>query len=97
MESVTVKFGPRDIFLTLRHLPKTLPYSFTEGGSAVAGTDYMPTQIKVSDLHIPIEILATDNDFVVDEDKTFNVVLTVKDNVALPPERFRQRGFAPRL
>ena len=107
-ESVTVKIGlfdgnaetVGDIFLTQYTAAPpsediTLLLS-TGGGSAVAGTDYMPISNQEITLtsqtytvDIPIEILATDNDFVVDEDKTFNVVLTVKDNVALPPE------FAP--
>ena len=67
----------------------------TEDGSAVAGTDYVPIsnmEITLSDadpnerafdptIEVPIGILTT----AVQEDKTFNVILTVKDNVALQP------------
>ena len=67
----------------------------TEDGSAVAGTDYRPIsdmEITLSDadpnerafdptIEVPIGILTTE----VQDYKTFNVILTVKDNVALQP------------
>ena len=74
----------------------------TENGSgdngAVAGTDY--TAINNMEIEyefrlgrgrpvdVPITILATDNNFVLDEDKTFDVILKLKSDETLPPELF---------
>ena len=63
---------------------------------AVAGTDYLPitnreilwrSQIgRGTPLEVPITILPTDNDLVLVEDKTFDVILTVKDGDTLPTD-----------
>ena len=63
---------------------------------AVAGTDYLPitnreilwrSQIgRGTPLEVPITILPTDNDLVFVEDKTFDVILTVKDGDTLPTD-----------
>ena len=63
---------------------------------AVAGTDYLPiTNREIlwrsqighgTPLEVPITILPTDNDLVLVEDKTFDVILTVKDGDTLPTD-----------
>ena len=65
---------------------------------AVAGTDYTAiTNMEIEyefrlgsgrPVDVPITILATDNNFVLDEDKTFSVILKLKSDETLPPELF---------
>ena len=65
---------------------------------AKAGTDYTAiTNMEIEyefrlgrgrPVDVPITILATDNNFVLDEDKTFDVILKLKSDETLPPELF---------
>ena len=96
--TATVEVGLYGVFDTT-YDAFTLVVNTADGSGdngAVAGTDYtaitnmeipwVPKLGRGTPLEVPITILPTDNDLVLVEDKTFDVILTVKDGDTLPTD-----------
>ena len=96
--TATVEVGLYGVFDT-NYDAFTLVVNTADGSGdngAVAGTDYtaitnmeipwVPKLGRGTPLEVPITILPTDNDLVLVEDKTFDVILTVKDGDTLPTD-----------
>ena len=96
--TATVEVGLYGVFDTT-YDAFTLVVNTADGSGdngAVAGTDYtaitnreipwVPKLGRGTPLEVPITILPTDNDLVFVEDKTFDVILTVKDGDTLPTD-----------